>query len=598
MSKRIALSICAVIALAAAPALSEEITDYGDMPIVTDTPIIYIEGEAESLRAAQQCLINLGLLTGSADGVYGPRTEAALHAFQESNDLPASGHLDDDTLALLTQLSSGDASTADIQQRLIDLGYLVGKADGIWGPRSTTALTAFQQLNGLTENGIADRDTLAALFADGAVALPTGLYAGQKGSAVKEMQQALIRLGFYNGTADGDYGQSTANAVLACQKHLVAQGHTLTANGTASPLTLFYIESEDYSSYLRDIAVGDTDSEAQRVERRLVRLGYMDAKADTEFDAYAAEALALFQEAAGLPADGVADKATFDALFASSAPEAQRCALHAVASGDRGKVVRYVEQALLRDGLTAEMPDGDYDETLETAVERFQAYEPAVVSDKARLSVEAVSAIMAGLPAPDSSDASRIQRRLYALYYLDKSGIDGKQGESTRKALKAFQEANGLDQTGEADAQTLAALFSEAAVAKPYPYRVDVDIDAQWVTIYQLKDDGSYEAVRSFTCSTGLHNTTPRGVFLDGFPVNRWHYFKKFDCWAQYSFEIEGNIMFHSVLYSDQDVSTLREGSVWALGTPASHGCIRLQVEDAKYMFEHCKRGTVVIVIH
>ncbi len=93
MSKRIALSICAVIALAATPALSEEITDYGDMPIVTDTPIIYIEGEAESLRAAQQCLINLGLLTGSADGVYGPRTEAALRAFQESNDLTASGEI-------------------------------------------------------------------------------------------------------------------------------------------------------------------------------------------------------------------------------------------------------------------------------------------------------------------------------------------------------------------------------------------------------------------------------------------------------------------------------------------------------------------------
>jgi len=56
--------------------------------------------------------------------------------------------------------------------------------------------------------------------------------------------------------------------------------------------------------------------------------------------------------------------------------------------------------------------------------------------------------------------------------------------------------------------------------------------------------------------------------------------------------------MFHSVLYSEKDTSTLREGSVYALGSPASHGCIRLSVKNAKWLFEHCKRGTVVIVIY
>ena len=51
------------------------------------------------------------------------------------------------------------------------------------------------------------------------------------------------------------------------------------------------------------------------------------------------------------------------------------------------------------------------------------------------------------------------------------------------------------------------------------------------------------------------------------------------------------------MLYSKQDESALRNGSVWSLGTPASHGCIRLQVEDAKWLFENCKRGSLVIVI-
>ena len=87
-------------------------------------------------------------------------------------------------------------------------------------------------------------------------------------------------------------------------------------------------------------------------------------------------------------------------------------------------------------------------------------------------------------------------------------------------------------------------------------------------------------------------------MFLDGHPVNRWHHFEKFNCWAQYSFEVTGDIMFHSVIYSSDNENSLRSGSLYALGNPASHGCIRLTVEDARWLYEHCKRGTVAIVIY
>ena len=55
--------------------------------------------------------------------------------------------------------------------------------------------------------------------------------------------------------------------------------------------------------------------------------------------------------------------------------------------------------------------------------------------------------------------------------------------------------------------------------------------------------------------------------------------------------------MFHSVLYSSNNEKSLRSGSLYALGNPASHGCVRLTVEDAKWLYEHCKRGKTVIVI-
>jgi len=224
-------------------------------------------------------------------------------------------------------------------------------------------------------------------------------------------------------------------------------------------------------------------------------------------------------------------------------------------------------------------------------------------ADSSALSAMAVESLVDGLlsyrmdAADSEAEIRRVQSRLYTLLYLDKAGVDGMLGSDSRAALRAFQAANGLRETGKADGDTLDLLFSADALPKPYPYRVEVSIDDQLVRVFQL-DEGQYTLVQTFTCSTGLHDTTPRGVFLDGHPVNRWHFFEKFNCWAQYSFEVTGDIMFHSVIYSSNNEGSLRSGSLHALGNPASHGCIRLTVDDAKWLFEHCKRGSLAIIIY
>ncbi|MBQ3270567.1 MAG: peptidoglycan-binding protein [Clostridia bacterium] len=610
MLKRSVLLMLILASVILYPSLSEEIIE---IPVLVDMPVDWLDDQPDAVLRAQKSLVALGYLAGGADGVYGPKTEAALRAFQEANALPVTGHLDAQTLDHLGQLASSTASTADIQQRLIDLGYLQGGADGIWGPRSETAMSAFQQMNGLPVTGTADSLSCQALFSGDAVALPAAMYAGAKGDDVLALQQRLAQLGFLSGKADGSYGKQTANAVMAFQRHLLEQGYSITASGNADPVTLFYLLDPDYTSYICDIGPGDTGREVERIETRLASLGYMDATPDTSFDSYAAEALQLFQArariASAAPAlvpiaeigasvasfssadpSGVADRNTVDALFSAGAPVAERCALHGIASGDRGLVVEYVEDALLTYGFSSKLPNGRYDSSLAAAIERTGA-----VPDPYSLSGEAVAQLLDGLSP--SSETARVQRRLHTLYYLSRFGIDGKYGEKTRDALRAFQLTNDLPDTGEPDQATLAVLYSADAVARRLPYRVEVSLSDQVVTIYSLTDRGDYEAVRSFPCSTGLHDSTPRGIFLDGCPVNRWHYFKKFNCWAQYSFDIEGDIMFHSVLYREQDESTLRTGSVYALGSPASHGCIRLTVEDAKWLFEHCEAGSLVIII-
>lgn len=63
--------------------------------------------------------------------------------------------------------SKGDDVKA-LQQRLIELNYLSGGADGDYGGKTASAVELFQSTAGLTATGIADADTQTALFASDA----------------------------------------------------------------------------------------------------------------------------------------------------------------------------------------------------------------------------------------------------------------------------------------------------------------------------------------------------------------------------------------------------------------------------------------------
>lgn len=587
-----------------------------DMPVASDELLtgVVIE-ETDTVKRAQELLIGLGLLEGSADGIAGPITSEAIRAFQTAQGMAATGQLDPATLVALERVHI--MPVKDVQQRLIDLGYLSGEADGKWGSRSKSAMALFQKLHDLEVTGEIDEVSVVRMNADDAIELPSGLNAGERGERVEAMQNALIRFGFLDGTADGIYGQNTYNAVKAFQNHLIAQGiadeYAITATGEATSATLMVLSDANYSPYVHDVAVGEEDAGAKRVETRLSALGYMDKPADNVLDEYAMESLALFREKAGLPESETVTRADFDALFSDSAPIADHCAPHDIALGDSGIMVQNVEEALCVGGLSIKLPTGKYNSDLQSAIERLYSYlknkddeRRSYFEDSSKLSKEAVALLCSNIlgyvrdvggESKNETEDTRVQRRLHTLYYVSKSGVDGQFGTKSREAVAEFQKTNGLPETGIADRETQELLFSDKAIAKQLPYRVEVSLKRQRVEVYALNDAGEYDHIHSFICSTGLGNSTPRGIFLDGFPVNRWHYFSKFYCWAQYSFDIEGDIMFHSVIYSAASTSAVRMSSVYNLGSPASHGCIRLEVEAAKWLFENCPRGSLVIII-
>src|SRR3546814_8814118 len=86
----------------------------------------------------------LGYRPGEADGLSGTRTRSAVRAFQEAVGLTPDGRVDD---ALVHRLAAERQKrlVEQAQEALASLGYDPGPADGRQGPRTRTAVAAFQE---------------------------------------------------------------------------------------------------------------------------------------------------------------------------------------------------------------------------------------------------------------------------------------------------------------------------------------------------------------------------------------------------------------------------------------------------------------------
>ena len=124
------------------------------------------------------------------------------------------------------------AEVITLQQALQELGFLSGKADGVFGSGTQKAVQAFQKANGLSVTGAGDLATQKLLYEGKpknsrgkAVKVTTApaildftLTTGHTGYAVEQLQKRLHELGYYSKTIDGQYGGSTEAAVRAFQK--------------------------------------------------------------------------------------------------------------------------------------------------------------------------------------------------------------------------------------------------------------------------------------------------------------------------------------------------------------------------------------------
>jgi hypothetical protein len=117
------------------------------------------------------------------------------------------------------------------------------------------------------------------------------------------------------------------------------------------------------------------------------------------------------------------------------------------------------------------------------------------------------------------------------------------------------------------------------------------------ITVYEKDEKGNYTVpIKAMICSVGAKGTqTKLGTFQTKAKY-RWKQLMG-DVYGQYSTRIVGGILFHSVYYyQNGNPATLATKEYNKLGTAASHGCIRLTVEDAKWIYDNCAVGTTVVV--
>ncbi len=107
----------------------------------------------------------------------------------------------------------------DIQHRLERLDFRV-LPDGIFGPETTAAVTAFQESRGLSSDGLVGPETWKTLVDAGFRLGDRLLYRRSpmmRGDDVSRLQQSLGALGFDAGKVDGLFGPDTLRAVLDFQ---------------------------------------------------------------------------------------------------------------------------------------------------------------------------------------------------------------------------------------------------------------------------------------------------------------------------------------------------------------------------------------------
>lgn len=135
-------------------------------------------------------------------------------------------------------------------------------------------------------------------------------------------------------------------------------------------------------------------------------------------------------------------------------------------------------------------------------------------------------------------------------------------------------------------------------IGKQKSYKIVVNTTKNIVTIYAKDGKNGYILpVKAMVCSCGIKgHRTITGNYSSLRRVSKWHSLY-YGTYGKYCTRISGPYLFHSVVYSKYGDSYSLYGNEYRkLGQFASHGCIRLSVKDAKWIYDNASKCTVSLI--
>ena len=125
--------------------------------------------------------------------------------------------------------------------------------------------------------------------------------------------------------------------------------------------------------------------------------------------------------------------------------------------------------------------------------------------------------------------------------------------------------------------------------SKSEDFRIEIDLSRQRVIVL-YKD----EILREMICSGGApESPTPLGEYVTSEKIE-YAWVERFGVGAYYWIRFFEDYLIHSVPFDENGEMIVEEYE--KLGKPASHGCIRLQVEEAKWLYEMLPLGVKVAI--
>jgi hypothetical protein len=134
--------------------------------------------------------------------------------------------------------------------------------------------------------------------------------------------------------------------------------------------------------------------------------------------------------------------------------------------------------------------------------------------------------------------------------------------------------------------------------SRNHPFLLKINCQTNVLSVWAMDKNGEYSIpYDAFICATGVDSMKSPQGWHEITAQYRWAALMD-GVWGQYSSRITWDVLMHSSVYMSPNVNDLNATEYNKLGTNASHGCIRLTVRDAKWIYDNCNIGTPVYIYY